>query len=312
MAFEQLEHDIVCIDAEYIGPGIASLYLVRGGDEYAVIETGTALSVPAVMQCLDALAIDAEAVRYVVPTHIHLDHAGGAGALLEHLPMAEVLVHPRGLKHLVDPGRLLASAEAVYGAESFRRLHGDIQAVPASRIRSLEDGETFRIGRRTLRVSWQRGHAEHHWCIWDDRSRGWFTGDMFGISYPVFRMARGSFVIPATAPTQFDPDAYRASVASIAESRPEWLYLTHFGRLAFDPDLANQLEEQLVAYRSLVHSQIPDEAMAESVIEAGVTSLARRFADADETAIRARMAMDAALNAQGIVDRRQRLAAGSQ
>ncbi|MEQ8517094.1 MAG: MBL fold metallo-hydrolase, partial [Chromatocurvus sp.] len=146
--FHDLPGGITCIDADYVTPGIACFYLVGDEGEYALIETGTNNSLGNLRRALDHLDIHHEQIRYIVPTHVHLDHAGAAGLYLQEFPHARLLVHPRGLRHLIDPGRLVASSIQVYGEETFAALYGEIVAAPAARTRALEDGDAFTVGKR--------------------------------------------------------------------------------------------------------------------------------------------------------------------
>lgn len=305
--YRALPGGIRCIDAAYVAPGVACFYLVEGNNEYALVETGTAHSLPNLLTTLDALGIERDQLRYVVPTHVHLDHAGAAGLYLREFPRAELLVHPRGARHLIDPGKLVASAIGVYGEERFRDLYGEIVPAPAARVRTLEDGEHFEVGGRRLEAVHLRGHAEHHFCLWDEATRGWFSGDMFGISYEALRLPAGAFLLPATTPTQFDPPAYRESVRTLARRNPAWLYLTHYSALAFDPAQADLLCDQLRAYEKMGERQGEDlDRALRRCTEAALQTLA----DEDTAQVLAgKLHMDLTLNAQGIAWRAQQLTA---
>jgi len=232
-AFDSLAFDIHCIDALYIKPRVASIYLLRAVDEVAIIETGTYHSLANVLATLQALGIDPAQVKYVIPTHVHLDHAGGAGAMMRQFADASLIIHPRGAAHMIDPGRLIEGTIGVYGAERFERLYGSIEPIPRERIIVAEDGASFRLAQRELIFIDTPGHARHHFCIIDAHSSGVFTGDTFGISYDAMKkLPRG--LLPTTPPTQFDPQALRRSIARIMEFRPERLYLTHYGEF-LDP-----------------------------------------------------------------------------
>lgn len=305
--WQRLPGAITCIDAGYVAPGVACFYLVEGDGDVALIETGTARSLPNLLTTLTDLGIERDQVRYVVPTHVHLDHAGAAGLYLREFPRAELLVHPRGARHLIDPGKLVASAIGVYGEDSFRDLYGEIVPAPAERVRALADGESFEVGGRRLEAVHLRGHAEHHFCLWDEATRGWFTGDMFGISYAFLRQPSGAFVLPATTPTQFDPPAYRESVRTLARREPAWLYLTHYGALAFNPAQAELLCDQLGAYEALgdLHGDELDRALRRCT----ETALQTLVDEDTAHSLAGELHMDLALNAQGIAWRAQQLAA---
>jgi glyoxylase-like metal-dependent hydrolase (beta-lactamase superfamily II) len=205
---------------------------VKGQGSAAVIETGTARSVPAILAGLAAHGVGRGDVSHVIVTHVHLDHAAGAGALLAELPHARLVVHPRGARHMIDPSKLLAGAAEVYGGmDAIRALYGDVVAAPAARVVEAPEGTTVELGNRTLRILDTPGHAKHHFVVHDPASRGFFTGDTFGISYREYDTEAGPFLFPTTTPVQFDPPALRASVERMLAERPERMYLTHYGML---------------------------------------------------------------------------------
>lgn len=223
---------VILVDTGYVRPGVAAAWIVKGGASAAVIETGTARSVPHLLSALAAQGIAPGAVSHVIVTHVHLDHAAGAGALLAHLPAARLVVHPRGARHMIDPSKLLAGAAEVYGGmESIRALYGDVLPAPAARVIEAPEGTVVDLGGRTLRMLDTPGHAKHHFVVHDPATRGFFTGDTFGISYREFDGASGPFMYPTTTPVQFDPPALRASVERMLAEKPERMYLTHYGMI---------------------------------------------------------------------------------
>jgi len=228
----QVAPGVILVDTGYVRPGVAAAWIVKGGAGAAVIETGTARSVPHVLAGLAAHGIAPEAVSHVIVTHVHLDHAAGAGALLARLPAARLVVHPRGARHMIDPSKLLAGAAEVYGGmEAIRELYGDVLPAPADRVIEAPEGTLVELGGRTLRILDTPGHAKHHFVVHDPATRGFFTGDTFGISYREFDDASGPFMYPTTTPVQFDPPALKASVERMLAERPERMYLTHYGML---------------------------------------------------------------------------------
>lgn len=299
--FEDLGDGIYCIDALYTQPGLACCYLIGDGAQYALIETGTALSVPNILATLCALAIPPAALRYVIPTHVHLDHAGGAGALMQQFPEATLIIHPRGARHMIDPRRLVASAKQVYGETAFTQLYGEIVPIDEGRVQIADDGTHLSLGSRILRFIHTRGHADHHFCVHDEQSNGWFSGDMFGVSYPVLRFSTGAFVMPATTPTQFDPALYAESVRRLAASEPKRLYLTHFSALPFEGRQVESLCRQLTAYAELGRSGPKDQPELESLIlEIARDELEQLVDSTQAKAAVGRLSIDATLNAQGI------------
>ena len=136
--YEHLGHGVYHLDSHYIRPGVASLYCIVQNSEIAFIDTGVANSLPYIQQFLDDLGLSAEQVKYVIPTHVHLDHAGGAGVMMQAFPNAQLVIHPRGARHMIDPAKLVAASIAVYGEQTFHQLYGEIPAIEASPVRLRE------------------------------------------------------------------------------------------------------------------------------------------------------------------------------
>ncbi len=213
-------HGITAVDTDYVRPRLdASHLLVRGG-RGAFVDTGTSHSVPALLRALASKDLDPADVDYVFLTHIHLDHAGGAGELMRYLPNAKVVVHPRGAAHVVNPDKLIAGTKAVYGEAEFARLYGEIPGIAAERVVEAPEGLLVKFGGSDLLLIHTPGHALHHYCIVDQTSDSIFTGDTFGISYRVFDTAKGSFIFPATTPVHFNPEQAHASLDRLMEFEP--------------------------------------------------------------------------------------------
>ena len=242
-----LGHGITAIDTGFLRERFDAAYLVVENGRGAYVDTGANDGLPRLLGALEALGLRREAVDYVILTHVHLDHAGAAGALMQALPAARLVVHPRGAPHMIDPSALVLGASAVYGAEAVARTYGEVLPVAPERVLCSEDGMTLQLGGRPLVFIDTPGHARHHHCIWDQQSRGWFTGDTFGISYPEFITPTGRYLLPTTTPVQFDPVALKASVARLLERQPTCMYVTHFGRVEGVARLAEQLCEQVDA-----------------------------------------------------------------
>ena len=222
---------VTLLDTGFVRPERAASYIVRGKNGVAFVDSGTALSVPRLLDGLAAIGVARRDVTHVIVTHVHLDHAGGAGALLGELPNARLVVHPRGARHMIDPSKLIAGSTAVYGAELLARLFGTMVPVPAERVIEAADGFTLDLGERPL-VFWDApGHALHHVVVFDEATQGFFTGDTFGLAYHEFDTANGPFVFPTTTPVQFDPAALHASINRMLTRHPQRMYLTHYGML---------------------------------------------------------------------------------
>lgn len=306
IGFQQqyLGYGIHCIDAHYVRQGQACCYLLVEDGGVAVIETGTNHTVSAISEALASLGLTAEAVRYVIPTHVHLDHAGGAGLLMQHYPDAQLVVHPRGARHLADPAKLIQGVVAVYGESAYRELYGELLAVPEERITSAEDGLGLSLGRRTLEIRHTPGHAEHHFCLWDEASNGWFTGDTFGLAYLTSALGGDRFIMPTTTPVQFAPERLLSSLDLLMSYQPQRVYLTHYGLLEAPERYVMLLREQINAWceMALCLDAGPER---ESIICQRITdlTLARikaRWPDADMAMVEEDLAMDLELNAQGL------------
>lgn len=230
-------------------------------EELTLVETGPSPSVPYIKAGLAKLGYTTEQVKYVIVTHIHLDHAGGAGLFLKDCPNAKVVVHPKGARHLVDPSRLIAGARAVYH-DDFDRLFDPIEAVSVERILIRGDGDTLKIGENcVLEFLDSPGHANHHFSIYDPVSRGMFTGDTAGVLYPQLKKDGIHLVLPSTSPNQFDPDAMLASLSRFEARKLNRIYFGHFGMSEQVDDVYCQIREWLPVFV----------AEGESAIDAGQT-----------------------------------------
>lgn len=230
------------IDCDYLGPEFAAAYLRISGPEAAFIEANTSFAVPRLLQALNEHGRTPDSVRWIIVTHVHLDHAGGAGALAAHCPNATVLAHPQAARHLRDPRKLIAGAEAVYGKQRFAELYGSIDPIPAERVRELADGESFDFGAGSMRVHYTKGHANHHFVVEDPAVSGVFTGDTFGLAYPSLQRA-GAFAFPSTSPVGFDAAEAHQSVDRVLALGMQTAWLTHFGGYRQQREMADQLHE---------------------------------------------------------------------
>jgi glyoxylase-like metal-dependent hydrolase (beta-lactamase superfamily II) len=243
---EPLGDGIHAVDTGFHRDRYDAAYLVVEGGRAAFIDTGTAFAVPRLLGALAALGLAPADVDWVIPTHVHLDHAGGVGTLVQALPTARVLVHPRGLRHLVDPTHLYQGALAVYGEAEMARAYGTLVPVPADRIAATEDGGTCELAGRPLAFAHTAGHARHHHCIHDARSAAWFTGDTFGMSYPEFVVDDRAFLFPTTTPVQFEPEVLKASIDRLLAAAPRQMFLTHYARVGGDvPEAARRLQASI-------------------------------------------------------------------
>ncbi len=208
---------VFTIDTGYQRKGLVASHLIQQGDRYAFVDVGTSSCLPVIHSVMADMGILPGQVDYVMVTHVHLDHAGAAGSLMQVLPQAQLVVHPRGARHMIDPSKLIAGATAVYGEERLTTTFGDILPVDAERVIEVGDQASLSLNGRELLFLDTPGHAKHHYCVYDERSQGFFTGDTFGLCYAPFSVNGKSFLFPTTTPVQFDPDALHASINTMMQ-----------------------------------------------------------------------------------------------
>jgi glyoxylase-like metal-dependent hydrolase (beta-lactamase superfamily II) len=305
MHHEFLGDGITVVDIGLERPRFGACYLIESNGAAAVFDAGTHFSVPRILAALADRGLAREDVRYVVASHVHLDHAGGVGTLLRELPDALVLAHPRGIRHLIDPSALQASAEQVYGAEVVARTYGTLVPVPAERIRPLDDGEDLDLAGRRLHVIHSPGHAQHHVALYDESSASWFTGDCFGISYRDFDGGTQPLIFPTTSPVQFDPDAMKATIARMLERHPRAMLLTHYSRIGDVEARAQALLRLIDAQVELARRHAGEEDAVATLTEAlqrlFLDEIRRIGAPVSEARSRQLLAIDAELNAKGML-----------
>lgn len=239
---------VYAVDAHYLRPHFASIHIVEDHGHVALIDSGTNHAVPSVESALRELGLAPSQVDYLLLTHVHLDHAGGAGALMRVLPNAQLVVHPRGARHMIDPSRLVAGATAIYGPERMQQLYGDLVPVDAARVLEAKHDLILPLGDRCLHILDTPGHARHHVCIRDTHTSHIFTGDAFGIAYPELAAGDRPFLFPGTTPVQFDPVAMHSSIDMLMGFKPAAVYLTHFGKIHAPAGLAPTLHRLLDAH----------------------------------------------------------------
>ena len=303
---QDLGQGIYCIDTEMHRQGLASCYLIRDQHSAAFVDTGTHLSVPYLLSALEQLSIPTSQVRYIIPTHIHLDHAGGSGELMQHCVNAELVVHPKGAAHMIDPAKLLAGATAVYGEEEFQKTYGTLKSCPAERVISADDGLQINLDQRTLTFIHTPGHANHHGCIHDSLSGAMFTGDTFGLSYREFDTDKGALVYATSSPVAFDPESWQQSLDKMLAMQPSAMLLTHYCRVTEVERLAASLRDSVRAMESIaLAEEAADPAGRKERMEQAITELFYQQAqshgcDMDLSRFKAIMGMDIDLNAQGL------------
>ncbi|MBF0453473.1 MAG: MBL fold metallo-hydrolase [Magnetococcales bacterium] len=303
--YHDLPYGITCIDTHYNRPQMAASFLLVEQGKAAFIETGPLLAVPRLMEGLKRVGLKPQDVEAVIVTHVHLDHAGGAGELMRCCPSAKLYVHEAGADHMIDPTKLKASAMAVYGEELFKAALGDIIPTPEERVVKPGDGETLSIGGRVLHFYDTPGHARHHFCVWDPTSQGLFTGDAFGISYREFDGGSRPFIFPPTTPVQLDPERFHQSLDRLAALKPKWLYLTHFGALPYQPEFLSSLHTQLDQYvamakKARIQGVSNHQQLLSDLRKQALTALKELNAPIDNTLAVTLLASDQEINAQGL------------
>ena len=303
-AVEDLGHGIAAIDTGFVRPFFDASHLLVENGRAAFVDVGTNHSVPGLLAALEATGLPPEAVDYVIVTHVHLDHAGGAGEMMRRLPAARLVVHPRGARHMVDPSKLWAGATAVYGEEAMRRNYGALVPVEPSRVVEAPEGFVLEVGGRPLRFLDTPGHARHHFCVWDEASRSMFTGDTFGLAYRELASERGALVLPTTTPVQFEPEALLASIDRLVGHGPAAMLLTHYSRVVEVERLASDLRRQVGELVALGRAADGRPGRA-GWLRAGVEELFLGWARDHGTPlpperVRELLALDVELNAQGL------------
>jgi len=213
-----------------------TVYLIQES-QGAVIDPGPGALVPRIQEAMKKLGL--KNLAYIIPTHIHVDHAGGAGKLAQLFPEASVLVHPAGIKHVVNPSRLIESTKTVFG-EDFEAGFGPILPVQESQIKSVADGEIIKVNSRELQIIYAPGHAPHHIAIFDRSVKGIFCGEALGLP------GEGSKhpPLPAVAPPSFDQEIYIETMEKLRKLNASILFYAHGGMVGHDADkLITQVEE---------------------------------------------------------------------
>lgn len=298
---------ISAVDAAYLRPGLAAVHLLQEQERAALIDTGANSAVPQIMAALAAQNLQPEQIDYIILTHIHLDHAGSAGTLMRLLPKARLLVHPAGARHMADPSKLVAGAIAVYGAQRFQEIYGDIPPIDAQRITAVAHNQEFELSGRKLRMLHTPGHARHHICIRDQRSGHFFSGDTFGLSYRELDRDGKQFICPTTSPVHFDPDALHDSIELLLSHQPAAMYLTHYGQITDIPRLGADLQRMLKTIVSAARplQNITDPAQRHAQLTHMLENLLLTEAERENWGLQGAamlqlLALDIDLNAQGL------------
>ena len=238
---------IHAIDSGFGRPLLDAVHVIVHDGRAALVDTAVNAGVPRVLEALAGLGIARDAVDYVMLTHVHLDHAGGAGLLMRELPNARLTVHPRGARHMIDPAKLTTATYAVYGEAKAREMYGDILPIPAERVIETPEGARVSLAGRELDFLDTPGHARHHVCIRDALTGHYFTGDTFGFVFRELDRDGRRHVFPTLTPTQLEPDELHRSIDRMMATQPAAIYATHFGQAEDTPRLAADLHRLIDA-----------------------------------------------------------------
>jgi glyoxylase-like metal-dependent hydrolase (beta-lactamase superfamily II) len=292
---------VTAVDTEYVRPQMDASHVVVSGSHAAIVDTGPNTAVPLILAALEKLGLAPAAVDWLFLTHVHLDHAGGAGALMRALPNAVCVVHPRGAPHMVDPSKLIAGTRAVYGDELYATLYGDILPIERERVAVAAEGQRFELAGRVFECVHTPGHALHHQAIVDHGTNSIFTGDTFGLSYREFDTARGPWITPTTTPTQFDPAQLKASIVRLMQFKPNKLYLTHYSEVGDCSRLANDMYDAIDDFVAIARrSGLDERRMKFELRQRAHESLAEHGCKLGPDSIDAILNKDFELNAAGL------------
>ena len=301
---------ISVIDSGYFSKDFAAIYLLRQGNEVAIIETGNKYSATNVQKTLKMDGLSFSDVAYIIPTHVHLDHAGGAGELMNRCQNAQLIVHPRGAKHMINPSKLIEGAMTVYGEANFKKLYGEITPIESSRVIEADDNFILDFKGRELKFIDTPGHARHHFCVWDKQTESMFTGDTFGISYRDLDKENEVYIFPSTSPVQFDPEALIKSIYKIMEYKPQRVCLTHFAAIKPTQKVVDQLIDG-IHFVSNLAKKYATENDAELIIQDEMMSYLlkgiEKIGNDDLEFCRDRLKLDVKINTQGLIYWQQKI-----
>ena len=299
-----LDHGVAAIDTEYARPLQDASHLIVEDGRAAFVDTGVNSSVTLLLDAVVQQDLDVADIDYVFLTHVHLDHAGGAGLLMQQLPNATCVVHPYGAPHMIDPTKLIAGTEAVYGKDHTRDIYGEIVPIDERRIVVAEHEQWFELNGRALQTINTEGHARHHYVLNDPQSQGVFSGDSFGVSYRELDTSQGEFIFPAATPVQFDPVEAHISIDRIMACEPEQIYLTHYSRVRDLERLAGDMHVGIDDYVTMAREHENDEnrveALRASMFEYFVRRLSEHGYTGDREMMYSVLSVDVELNSQGL------------
>lgn len=303
---------MIAVDCKYVEDEFAASYLLVQDGPHGLrgffVECNTNHAIPHLIEAALHEGLTADQIDGLVITHVHLDHAGGAGLFLREFPNAKLYAHPKAARHAIDPSKLVASATQVYGETFMQKMYGKILPCPQERVVILEDGDEINWAEAGVRLQSKhlRGHANHHLCVIEPSTRTLFSGDAFGVSYPTINEKRGVISLPSTSPTDFDGPAAVQSVEWILDQDLVQVGLTHFGFLkgAEIPIAGMQLIDHLRFSQDLlkrIKVEVMNEERAfEHIHDWTIQYFANKGVHLDAEDLRI-LKLDMRVNAQGLV-----------
>ena len=295
---------ITAVDTDHLRPLFDASHIIEENGRGAFVDTGANSSVPLLLDALERGDLDPADIDYVFLTHVHLDHAGGAGLLMQSLPNAVAVLHPRGAPHIIDPAKLTRGAQAVYGEAAFEEMYGEIQPIPKERVLVVDDEQSIELSGRELTCVFTEGHARHHYCLVDHQSEGIFTGDSFGLSYRELDTVNGEFIYPTTTPVHFDPPEAHKAIDRIMSFAPRQLYLTHYSRVTMLDKLAADMHKRIDDFVAMIeeHADAEDRtaAMHAAMFAYFISELRVHGFEGDNDRAHAILDLDINLNTMGL------------
>ena len=269
------------------------------------VECNTNYAIPYLVKAVEAAGFSKEQVEGLIITHVHLDHAGGAGAFLNEFPNAKLYAHPRAAKHAIDPTKLIQGATAVYGEERMQKWYGTIIPCDPNRVVVLEDGASVSFQGIMLQTKHLRGHANHHLVVIDPETNTLFSGDSFGVAYPEVTRKHGEVILASTSPTDFDGDAALAAVDWIVNQKPKQIGVTHFGLLpeskiaTYGKILKDEIQFSIELLSVIVNEKLTVDAVEKRLTDFLVNYFKARSVNLDSADLK-HLAVDLKVNAQGL------------
>ena len=298
------DKNIFCFDANYIRQKFAAIHFINQNNKLLIIDTATNHSAKRFLNALQAMNISPEFVEWIILTHVHLDHAGGAGLLMKMCPNARLAVHSRGARHMINPEKLWASVVSVYGKEEAEKQYGKLIPVDENRVVVVGEGEVISFQDRRLQIFDAPGHANHHIIIFDEESKSFFTGDAFGIAYPELTNEDGEFIFISSTPTQFEPVKFNITIKKIMEQKPQSCFLTHFSKIINIEKNGYELLKQLDEYVTISQQSRTCDSQQDQIREKLFELLYKKLEKTNLSISRREfgnlLSLDLSLNAQGL------------